>query len=163
MLISTASIYTDIAPTCTSCALNRGEIRAPGGVIAKTQYFIAQQDYTVPIPGFIIIASLRHIQSIDEFTPEERHDFIEFLYNIRRALKTALNINIVYLIQEEDASHFHLWLFPRYEWMSAFDGKLASVKPIMKWAQEHLWYEEHLECIIDGVNQVRTEPNENFG
>ena len=122
--------------SCLSCSLLKGELQCIGGIISATEHFVAQQDYAVPIPGFIIISSKRHIQSIDEFNSQERNDFIEFLCKIRKGMRECLKIKTVYLIQEEDASHFHLWLFPRYDWMKQFGKKIKSVKPIMKWAQE---------------------------
>ena len=108
---------------CTSCALQRGEKESIGGIIAATNYFEARQDYAVPIPGFIIISSKRHIQSIDECTQEERYDFIEFLHKIRCALRQTVAVHTVYIIQEEDAKHFHVWLFPRYDWMEPLGKK----------------------------------------
>lgn len=125
-------------PSCTSCAIQLGTLETIGGVIAKSPYFEARQDYAVPIAGFVPIASIRHIQSIDDFTPQERQDFIEFVCQIRNQMRKQLNIKTIYLIQEEDAAHFHVWLFPRYAWMERFGDKIKSVKPIMEWAKEHL-------------------------
>jgi diadenosine tetraphosphate (Ap4A) HIT family hydrolase len=115
---------TDIAGNkkrvkCLSCAIEKGGVARHGGSIASTAHFDAHQDWEIPIPGFVIVASRRHLQSIDEFTDEERGDFIEFLCMVRRAMREALDIQTAYLIQEEDTSdHFHVWMFPRYEWMA---------------------------------------------
>lgn len=142
--------------SCISCALQRGELETIGGIIATTNYFEARQDYSVPIPGFIIIASKRHIKSIDEFTPEERSDFIEFLYALRKRMREQLGVQIVYLIQEEDATHFHLWLFPQYDWMKKFGSKIKSVKPIMQWAKEHLQTKENLDAVKKAVEKLKS-------
>jgi diadenosine tetraphosphate (Ap4A) HIT family hydrolase len=132
---------------CISCALQRGEISSIGGIVAATQHFLVQQDYEVPIPGFMIISSTRHIQSIDELTIAERSDFIELLAKVRCAMREVLQIKTVYLVQEEDSSHFHLWLFPRYSWMKNREKKIDSVKPIMRWAQEHLNTPENIRHV----------------
>ena len=48
----------------------------------------------------------------------------------------TLGINDVYFFQNEDSVHdFHLWMFPRYEWMKKFGIKIESVRPIMQYAQ----------------------------
>ncbi len=140
---------------CISCALMGGEIETIGGTIASTEYFSAQQDYSVPIIGFIIISSKRHIQSIDEFTCDERKDFIEFLYKVRKSMREALDVETVYIIQEEDTSHFHIWLFPNYVWMKQFGKKIKSVDPIMQWAKGNLWTKENLQKVQEATESVR--------
>lgn len=146
---------------CISCSLSNGELKTIGGIIACSQYFEASQDYAVPIPGFIVINSKRHIQSIDEFSAEERADFIEFLYTVRKGMRKALDISFIYLIQEEDAVHFHLWLFPRYDWMQQFGTKIKSVKPIMQWAQQHSNTKENLHKVLEAAEKLKDWHNHN--
>lgn len=143
-------------PSCTGCSLQQGILETIGGVIASTLFFEARQDYAVPIAGFVILASKRHVQSIDEFSHEERQDFIEFVYTLRKQMREKLNIQIVYQVQEEDASHFHLWLFPRYEWMNDLGHKLNSVKPIMQWAKVHLNTPENIDMVKRAVEVLRS-------
>jgi hypothetical protein len=51
-------------------------------------------------------------------------------------MSEALGINDVYFFQNEDSVHgFHLWMFPRYEWMKDFGVKIESVRPIMQHTQ----------------------------
>lgn len=149
------SIFSTESITCTSCALQQGALETIGGVIAKTQSFEARQDYAIPITGFVVISSIRHIQGINEFTEKEKHDFIDFLCKIRKLMSKQLNIDTVYLIQEEDASHFHIWLFPRYEWMNQFGVKIKSVKPIMSWAKEHLNTPENIIAVRKAVDDLK--------
>jgi diadenosine tetraphosphate (Ap4A) HIT family hydrolase len=138
---------------CISCALQTRKIECI--VIASTNHFEAQQDYVVPIPGFVIIASKRHVQSLDEFTADERKDFIEFVYKMRNGMRTVLNINTVYMIQEEDSAHFHLWLFPWYEWMHTFGQNITSLKSIMKWAQENLNTHENSQIVKETAQKLK--------
>ncbi len=140
---------------CVSCALQKGEIETVGGIISSSKYFQARQDYAVPIPGFIIISSSRHIQSFDNFTSEERIDFIEFLYAVRKKMRELLNIQIIYVIQEEDSNHFHVWLFPRYHWMNQFGKKIRSINTIMEWAQENLKTEDNLAQVHDSAQKLK--------
>lgn len=123
---------------CLACARENREVRL--GDIIKSKYFDAHQDYEVPIPGFIIISSRRHIQSIDEFTNEEQVDFIKFLCRMRSALRKILRVEVVYLYQREDTCHhFHVCMLPRYDWMTKkFGRKIGSIRPIVSFAKKNL-------------------------
>lgn len=144
--------------SCIACAIQSGTAEAPDGVIATSLYFQAEQDFEIPIPGFIIIASKRHIFAVDEFTDDEKLDFINFLTKVRSAMRTTLHIEHSYMILEEDttSSHFHIWLFPRYDWMKEkFGTKIESVKPIMKWAIENLKTDNNLSDIKFATQELR--------
>lgn len=133
-------------------------MKSPGGLIAESEHFTAGQDYEIPIPGFVILASKRHLQSVDEFTEAEQKDFIEFLCRVRKAMREALGIDVVYLIQEEDTSdHFHVWVFPRYDWMTEqFGKKIQSVRPIIEYVREHLQTPENLKKVDEVIEKLRT-------
>ncbi|MBT4153760.1 MAG: diadenosine tetraphosphate hydrolase [Candidatus Magasanikbacteria bacterium] len=145
----------DIA--CLSCAIVNRNVTPPGA-LPVSDFFDAHQDYEVPIPGFIILASKRHIQSVDEFTKEEQQDFIQFLSRLRKAMRESLGIEKVELIQDEDTRHhFHMWLFPRYDWMEEkFGRKIESIRPAMKYAQENMKTEENLATIKESVQKLKT-------
>ena len=116
-------------------------------MIAESEYFVAEQDYEIPIPGFVILVSKRHLQSVDEFSEEEQQEFIKFLCRLRKTMREALDIDHVYIVQEEDTttSHFHVWLFPRYSWMEKkFGSKIQSIKPIMEYAIDNMKSEDNL-------------------
>ena len=107
--------------------------------IIETNYFEVHQDWEVPIPGFFILAPKRKIRSIDEFVYEELVDYINLIHKVRKAMRVELNIDTVFFFQNEDTKHnYHLWIFPRYEWMKAFGGGINSVKPIMNYAIENM-------------------------
>jgi diadenosine tetraphosphate (Ap4A) HIT family hydrolase len=144
-------IHTD----CLGCARERGEIIT--GTLTTTEYFDAHQDFEIPIPGFIIISSRRHLKSVDEFTEEEQADFIKILTTVRRTMRSSLGIDAVYLVQEEDTSHhFHLWLFPRQEWMIPFGRKIQSVRPIMEHAREHMKTAENLKLVNEAIEKMKS-------
>lgn len=142
---------------CLGCAIQKGEVESPGGSIASSKYFDAHQDYEIPIPGFVILASKKHLQSVDEFSEEEQRDFIKFLCRLRKGLRKALDVKVVYLIQEEDTSHhFHVWIFPRYDWMDKkFGRKIQSVRPIMEYARENLKTASNLKKVETAVQKLK--------
>jgi len=108
----------------------------PDEVILTTNNFIVAQDWEVPIAGFFILSTRRKIRSIAEFTDEEAREFGGLIKKVRIGMNEVLNIKDVYFFQNEDSIHgFHLWMFPRYEWMKDFGVKIESVRPIMQYAQ----------------------------
>src|SRR3989344_528898 len=111
----------------------------PNENIITTELFYIGQDWECPIPGFFILSPLRKIRSISEFTDEESAEFMNLLRKVRTGMMDVLEIKEVYLFQNEDTEHnFHLWIFPRYEWMEKFGKKIQSVRPIINYAEKNM-------------------------
>jgi diadenosine tetraphosphate (Ap4A) HIT family hydrolase len=108
----------------------------PNEIILTTDNFIVAQDWEVPIAAFFILSTRRKIRSIAEFTDAEAEEFGLILKKVRRGMREALGITDVYFFQNEDSIHgFHVWMFPRYDWMKDFGTKIESVRPIMLFAR----------------------------
>jgi len=123
----------------------------PNEIVIKTKLFRVEQDWEVPIPGFFIVASLRKIKSVAEFSDEETAEFAKLVRDVRRGMREVLGIEEVYLFQNEDSMHnFHLWMFPRHKWMDKFGRRIKSVRPIMDYAKESMKTEE-VFCEVRGA------------
>ena len=134
----------------------KDKILFPNEKIIVTNLFDVHQDYSVPIPGFFIIASIRKVKSIADFTEEEFKEFIYLLKEVRKGMKEVLSIDEVYLFQNEDTDHnFHLWIFPRYDWMEKFGRKIQSVRPIMNYAKENNLSDEVFSEVKVYVQKMR--------
>ncbi|MFB6075862.1 MAG: HIT family protein [Candidatus Aenigmatarchaeota archaeon] len=147
---------------CIGCALVNGDVDPVGEVVAETEGFMVQQDFEIPIPGFMILSSKEHLKGIEQFDENQRKEFIDLLYRTRKAMNEVLDVEYVYIVQEEDTidkpsspSHFHLWLFPRYKWMERFGRGIKSVKPAMKYARENMKDEENLEEVKEIANKIK--------
>lgn len=145
---------------CLGCAIVNHQIDNPGAII-ETEHFNVHQDIIIPIPGFVVMASKRHIDSVADLTPEEQHDFIQSTVRIRKTLNDVLGINEVYLIQAETSDHrdghFHLWFFPRYPWMQEqFGRSIESVRPIMEYARQNLKTPENIEAVNQSVQKLKS-------
>lgn len=128
----------------------------PDEVILTTDNFIVAQDWEVPIAGFFILSTKRKIRSIAEFNEEEVREFGVLIKKVRIGMSEALGINDVYFFQNEDSVHgFHLWMFPRYEWMKEFGVKIESVRPIMKYAQGLEITDELLAEVKEGARVMK--------
>lgn len=134
----------------------KDNILFPDENIITTKLFKVGQDWEIPIPGFYIIAPLRKINSISEFTDEESIEFINLIKTVRKGMREALKIEEVYLFQNEDTEHnFHLWIFPRHAWMEQFGRKIESVKPIMEYAKENMINEPYIKEVKESVSKMR--------
>lgn len=142
---------------CLSCAIAQDKVEIRGGSVIRSKYFDLHQDFEIPIPGFMILTSLRHLQSVDEFTDEESADFMKVLRASRKLQRDVLSIDEVYLHQEEDTSHhFHLWMFPRHNWMKdQFGRKSESMRPIMEYARTDLKTDENLVKLDEDVKRLQ--------
>ena len=99
---------------------------------------------------------MRSVRSIDEFSEEEGKEFFLTLAKVRRGMRESLGIEDVYLFQNEDTDHnFHLWIFPRHDWMEKFGRKIQSVRPIMEWATQHMTDEPTIREVKDAVEIMK--------
>lgn len=108
---------------CIGCAISRGLMSVPGGIIHETEHFCVHQDPLISLPGFLVIASRQHVRSLSELNEAQYHEFSRLLRVTHRAIKTIADLEHVTLIQEERSSHFHLWFFP---WTSKIIAKYGS-------------------------------------
>ena len=84
----------------------------PGGFVQKTGHFVVHQDPLIPLPGFLVIASLRHIRSISEMQDTEYQELSVLIRSTQYAIKESVRVESLTLVQEESSTHFHLWFFP---------------------------------------------------
>ena len=134
----------------------KNKILFPNENIITTDLFSVNQDWEVPIPGFFIIAPLRKLKSIDEFTDDEASEFINLTRKIRKGMRDVLKIDDVYFFQNEDSEHgFHLWIFPRYKWMEKFGRKIQSVRPIMNYAKKNMLNKDVFVEVRENVRKMK--------
>lgn len=144
---------------CISCGLQSGEIKLFGEKIVETEHFDVSQDYEIPIPGFFILASKEHKAGLADFSQKESYELMDLLRRTRIAMKEALGIEYIHLIQEEDSvtrdSHFHIWLMPRYEWMKSFGARVSSARDVIKHAKANMKTDEHLEEVRSAITKTK--------
>jgi len=133
------------------------QILFPEDTILLTKTFDFGQDWEIPIPAFFIAgAKDKTKRSIQDFTDDELTELILNIKRIRIAMTTTLNIKDVYIFQNEDTEHgFHVWIFPRYEWMEKFGRKIESVRPIMNYAKEHMATESNIKEVKEIARKVK--------
>lgn len=124
-------------------------------IVYKSDMFTIGQDWECPIPAFFILAPIRKIRTIDEFTDDETREYIFLVRKLRKGMKEVLNIEDVYFFQNEDTKHdYHLWIFPRYSWMEPFGKGIKSVKPIMEHSINEMMNESSFAEVKNSVEKI---------
>jgi diadenosine tetraphosphate (Ap4A) HIT family hydrolase len=117
---------------CLSCRIVRGEVTPTGGTILRGAHFDVHQDYACAIPGFLIVATVRHARCWDELSDDEAAEYGRLLRRLRRAQRAVLGVeHVYYFLNEDTGGHFHAWLLPRWPWMEQFGRYVESVRPIL--------------------------------
>lgn len=144
---------------CLGCEILNGKLTPFGGVLCQDEHFVVTQDFELPIDGFIIISSVRHIEKFTELKSQEREalvDLIDKVLNVLRSHKVAEEFNVI--LEEKKGYHFHVWLMPRHDWMIQKFGKvIKSIKEIQDYALEHLRTKENFEKIMQTCNILKEE------
>lgn len=134
---------------CLGCEVINGDIEVFGGILYNGQYFTVTQDIELPINGFLIITSKRHIEKFVDLYLEEQQELTNIIYTTLKILESnniAEEYNVV--LEEKSGYHFHVWLMPRHQWMIQKFGKvLKNIKAIQEYAIENMKTKENLEKI----------------
>jgi len=141
---------------CIGCAITNKTLIPIGGIIKETENFILIHDPEIPIKGFLIITSKRHLKSITELSKPEALEFFSLCHEARIALSTFDDVLECSLIQEERSGHFHFWILPRFSWTNElFESSLSAVRPILKYAKENMKTSQNISEIEDCVRRLK--------
>ena len=148
---------------CTIANSFSGKSEVLGQVI-KTKNFNIAQDSELPIDGFMVIGSVRHIKSINEMIMEEKQELIILIDETIRALK-KLGVCDEYDVvwEEKEGSHFHVWLMPRHKYLLDAMGTniIKKVGELFDYAKENLRTEENLKKVFDTIEKLKKELQQN--
>ncbi len=140
---------------CMGCAISRGNIAIPGGIIYEGNCAMLGADPEIPIPGFLIVNVKRHVNSISELNEEERHEVIDVIAIAEKALKELNITKEVTIVQEERSKHLHVWIFPNYDWMTEKFGKgIKYLRDISEYARQNVT-EDTIQETLSVVGKIR--------
>ena len=147
---------------CMGCAKAKtyGNLDENPGQILRTKNFDISQDFELPINGFIVIGSIRHLKSINEMTMEEKQELIVIIDETIRALKNigvCSEYDVVW--EEKEGNHFHAWLMPRHKYLLDAMGTniIKKVGELFDYAKTNLRTEENLNEIAKTIKKLKTE------
>lgn len=139
---------------CLGCDIANKKISCPGSIILKTNNFIVNQDFEIPIEAFFVIGSKRHCSSLSDFSKEESEELMKIMHKIEKILHEKFKIKKTYLFQDEHAEHFHLWIFPHHAWMDKFGRGIQFIPSIIEFAKKNPAKDED---ILKGVDVMKKE------
>lgn len=146
---------------CLGCEIVNGNLKPFCGILYKDEEFIITQDYELPINGFIIISTTRHIEKFTELSNSERINLVELInktLSVLRKNNIAEEFNVI--LEEKQGIHFHVWLMPRHKWMIEKFGKvMKNIKPIQDYALENMKTEENINQIKETCEILKRELN----
>lgn len=146
---------------CFGCNIVSGNIEPFGGILYKSNNFIVAQDFELPIPGFIVISSIKHYIYLSSLSSSEQIELMNLINKIINLLKeygVSDEYNIV--LEEKEGYHFHVWLMPRSEWMKNKFGKiLKNIKGIQEYAINNMKTDEVRLEILSICNKLRKDLN----
>ena len=143
---------------CMGCAINNQSMLVPGSLIKQTQYFCVHQDPLIPLEGFLVIASLRHIRSILEMQDPEYDELSNLIRTSHSAIKEATKIEYLTMVQEENSIHFHLWFFPWTEAVVERYGQpsLSKIREIMADYRKHPIGKSEWNALEQSIKKIKT-------
>ena len=143
---------------CMGCAISNRSMSVPGGFILKTDHFCVHQDPLIPLPGFLVIASLRHIQSISEMHESEYNELSRLIRIVHQAIKEVTKIEYLTIVQEESSIHFHLWFFPWTRGVIEQYGQptLTKIREIMTEYKKHSVSETEWRKLQKSIEKIKT-------
>lgn len=121
---------------CLGCDISKHKVIPPGGYVYEDDFINISADPIIPILGFMVLGINKHVKSINQLTKEERYRIIDILNLTIEKIKECNISKEVLLIQEENSSHFHIWIVPIHEWMRKFDNRVENIDRIIKYAKE---------------------------
>ena len=144
---------------CMGCAINDGTMIPPGGFIHQAQHFAVHQDPLIPLEGFLVIASKRHIRSIAEMQDVEYEELSKLIRETHRGIKEITKVEQLTIVQEERSNHFHLWFFPWSQNIVNRYGQpsLTKIRDIMADLAREPISETEWRELERSINEIKTQ------
>lgn len=141
---------------CLSCEITSGQRNIGDGFIYENEYFHAHQDVAYPVAGQVIVVAKRHFKLLTEMSSAEMAAFLPLVQQIRQQQLIVLGIEHVYYFYNEDTTHhFHLWMVPRYDWMSQFGKSVEAVRPALYHARDKMNSEAHRLAVTQAAQKLK--------
>lgn len=132
---------------CKSCAIgNHAITNLPGGYLYEDELVNVTIDPEIPIKGFIVIGSRRHVATTTLMTREERIRIEDITNKVKLALESLGQKNIL-LFEDGFVEHYRRWIIPSDDWMFQF-GRGKNLKQITMYARKNMTLEQKREMLV---------------
>lgn len=143
---------------CMGCDIANHRLIPPGGYVYDDGFINISADPEIPIIGFMVLGISKHVKSMNELTRDERIRIMDVLNETIEKIKKVGISNEVLLIQEEKASHFHIWIMPIHEWMKEYSKNVKNLKEIIQMSKER-FDENEKKKLLDAVEELKKSYN----
>ena len=152
---------------CPGCSYANHEFELPSGMTYEDDLFTLSQDWELPIPGFLILSPKRHTEFLSELTDEERNKMFEIVNNVVIILReNNISDRFGYIFEEKENRHLHVWIMPRYKWMSDINKDIIDdIGKILDYAKTNFRNEEtydRIKEVSDIVKEKLRKLGENY-
>lgn len=149
----------EIEFNCLGCDIANHKMLPLGGYVYEDNFINISADPEIPIPGFMVLGINKHVKSMNELTKEERYQIMDILNLTIEKIKECKISNEVLLIQEEKASHFHIWIVPIHEWMNKFDKNVRNIDKIIEYSKQ-ICDDKVRDNILECIKKIKRIINE---
>ena len=101
---------------CFNCRNTALESLPPRESIVRTQHWRGGHAFNTTLPGWLVLAPLRHVAALDELPAEAHAELGTLLGSLSGALRTVTGCVKTYVMQFSEAEgfdHLHVHLVPR--------------------------------------------------
>ena len=141
---------------CMGCDISNHKLVPPGGYVYEDDFINISTDPEIPIVGFMVLGINKHVKSMNELSRDERIHIMDLLNVTIENMKKVNICKEVLLIQEEKASHFHIWIVPIHDWMSKFNKNVRNIKEIIDYSKEQ--FNETTENeLIEAIEKLKEQ------
>lgn len=142
---------------CPACAYANHEFSLPCGMAYENDKFTLSQDWELPIQGFFVVSPKKCVEKFEELETDEK---IEMFDIVDKTIKILRKNNICdrfdVIFEEKENRHLHVWVMPRYEWMSELVGDIIdNVGQVFEYAKTNMRTTENYEKIKEITNIVK--------
>ncbi|KAG9586112.1 hypothetical protein KCV01_g13553, partial [Aureobasidium melanogenum] len=149
-------MMSNAAPSCLSCAIVSGITNTLGGPVLETDRFHVHQDARHAIPGFMIVATKRHLSAFDELDESEATEFALIVRRVRRAQRDVLGTRHVHILVSEDTRHhFHAWMLPKHPWMDAYGQGAEAMRGALLHSASHPATPAERQATVEACTRIR--------
>ena len=150
---------------CPSCHDLTNKFSVADGDIYQNDLVTLTQDWELPIEGFFVIATKRHVEFMSELTKEEMNEVFTVTNKtiaLMREVYPGIRYNV--LFEEKENNHFHVWLMPRHDWMFEIAGgnPTKNISAVFKHAKSNFINKETTERIRLICGELKAKMNATY-
>ena len=146
----------EISFDCMGCDIANHKLVPPGGYVYEDDFINISADPEIPIVGFMILGIKKHIKSINELNRDERIRIMDVLNLTIEKMKSSNICEEVLIVQEEKASHFHIWILPMHPWMDEYKKNVRNIKDIINYSKEN-FNDSVKKELLEAIDKLKLE------